>query len=174
MHHSVGKSIGVREDAIGFRGVVHVFLNAEIVDAEIEMQSGGHADGAHIGGAVTAGADQVNLGKAGNFSQMGNSTGVHDGGADVIDELLLNELLAVVDGVENFADGERRGGVAANQAKAFLQLGGDGIFEPEEMVGFELFAEAGGFDGREAVMRVMEQMEVGAKFLAQAFEKAWN
>src|ERR1700730_14257075 len=110
IHHSVGKGVGVREDAIGFGGVVHVFLNAEIVDAEIEMQSGGHADGTHVGGGVPAGADLVHLGEAGNFSEMGNSAGVHYGGADVIDELLLNELLAIVDGVEDFADGKRRGG----------------------------------------------------------------
>src|SRR4029077_5568985 len=121
---------------------------------------------------MTTGANLIQLGEAGDFSQVGNSACVHDGGADVIDELFLDELLAIEDGVENFADGERRGGVAANQAKTLLQLGGGGIFEPEEMVRLELFAEAGGFDGREAVMRVMEQVEVGTKFLAQAFEQA--
>ena len=140
VHHSVGEGVGVGEDAIGFGGVVHVFLNAEIVNAEIEMQSGGHADGAHVSRAVTAGADLVYFGEAGNFSQMGNSAGVYDGGADVIDELLLNELLTIKNRVENFANGERRGSVPANQTKTFLQLGGDGIFEPEEMVRLELFA----------------------------------
>src|SRR5258707_5492257 len=108
------------------------------------MQSGGHAYGAHIGGAVTTGADLVQLGKAGDFSQMGNSCGVHHGGADVIDQLLLNELLAIEDGVEDFTDGERRGGVAANQAKTFLQLGGDGVFGPEEMVKVGVFSAGGG------------------------------
>src|SRR5467141_1322112 len=171
MHHSVGKGIGMREDAIGFGGVVHVFLDAEIVDAEIEMEGGGHADRAHIGGAVTAGADLVQLGEAGDFSQMGNSAGVHDRGADVVDELLLNELLAIEDGVEDFADSERRGGVAANQAKTFLQLGGSGIFEPEEMIGLEFFAEAGGFDGRKAMMYIVEQGKLRAEFFAQAFEQ---
>src|SRR5258708_23684978 len=61
VHHSVGEGVGMRKDAIGFGGVVQVFLNAEIVDADIEMQSGGHADGTHIGGAVTAGADLIHL-----------------------------------------------------------------------------------------------------------------
>src|SRR5229473_3761656 len=40
------------------------------------------------------------------------------------------------------------------------------------MVRLELFAEAGGFDRRKAVMRVVEQVEVGAEFLAQTFEQA--
>src|SRR5882724_7542247 len=97
VHHSVGESVGVGKDAIGFVSVAHVFLDAEIVDAEIEVESGGHADRAHIGGAVTAGADVVEVGEAGDFSQMGNSAGVHDGGADVIDQLFLDELLAIVD-----------------------------------------------------------------------------
>jgi len=126
MHHSVGKTVGVRKHAVRFRGVAHVFLNAEIGDAEIEMQSGGSADGAHVRGAVAAGADLIDFCKAGNFSEMGNSASVHDGGADVVDQLLLDELLAIVNGIENLADGERRSGMAANQAKAFLQLGGVG------------------------------------------------
>src|SRR5229473_3103480 len=82
VHHPVGKSVGVRKDAIGFVGVAHVFLNAEIVDAEIEMKGGGHADGTHVGGAVTASADVVKISEAGDFSQMRNSAGVHDCGAD--------------------------------------------------------------------------------------------
>src|SRR5882762_11004413 len=105
VHHAVGESVGVGEDAIGFISVAHVFLNAEIVDAEIEVESGGHADGAHIGGAVTAGADVIEVSEAGDFSQMGNSAGVDDRDADVIDQLFLDELLAIVDGVEDFADG---------------------------------------------------------------------
>src|SRR6267142_5501092 len=103
---------------------------------------------------------------------MGNSAGVDNGSADVVDHLFLNELLAIVDGVEDFADGERRGGVSADQAKTFLQLGGSGIFEPEEVIGLEFFAEAGGFDGRKAMMYIVEQGKLGAKFLAQAFEQA--
>src|ERR1700730_10078212 len=154
MPHSVRESIGVREHAIGFSCVAHVFLNAEIGDAEIEMQGGGSADRAHVRGAVTAGADLVDLCEAGNFSEMGNSAGVHDSVANVVDQLFLNELLAIVDRIETFADGKRRGGVAANQAKAFLQLGGGGIFEPKKMIGLEFLAETCGFDGRKAVMRV--------------------
>src|SRR5882672_9179164 len=172
VHHSVGEGVGVGEDAIGFIGVAHVFLNAKIVDAEIEVERGGHADGAHIGGAVTAGADVVEVGEAGDFSQLGNSAGVHDGGAAVIDPLFLDELLAIVDGIEDFTDGEGRGGVAADQAKTFLQLGGRGIFEPEEMIGLEFFAEAGGFDGRKAMVHIVEQGKLRAEFLAQAFEQA--
>src|SRR5258708_40332004 len=81
-------------------------------------------------------------------------------------------MLAIVDGVEDFADGERRGGVGENEAKTFLQLGRRGIFEPEEMIWLERFTEAGGFDGREAVMRIVEEVKVGAEFPAQAFEQA--
>jgi len=37
-----------------------------------------------------------------------------------------------------------------------LQLGGSGIFEPEEMIGLKLFAQAGGFDGRKAMVHIVE------------------
>jgi len=40
------------------------------------------------------------------------------------------------------------------------------------MIGLELFAKAAGFDGRETVVRIVEEMQVRAEFLAQALEKA--
>src|ERR1700676_1399324 len=165
MHHSVGERVGVREYAIGFGGVVHVFLNAEIGNAEIEMQSGGHAHGAHIRSAVASGTDVIYVGEAGDFSEMRNSAGVPDSRADIVDQLFVNELLAIVDGVENLADGERCGGVSPYQAKTFLQLGGRGIFEPKQVIRLELFAEAAGFDRCKPVMRVVKKMQVGAKLL---------
>src|ERR1700722_794060 len=39
------------------------------------------------------------------------------------------------------------------------------------MIRLKLFAEAASFDGREAMMRVVEEMQVGAEFLTQALEK---
>src|SRR5207249_7650811 len=53
--------------------------------------------------------------------QLRNSAGMDDCGPDVINQLLLDELLAIEDRVEHFAHRERRGGVATNQAKTFLQ-----------------------------------------------------
>src|SRR5260370_16273468 len=40
------------------------------------------------------------------------------------------------------------------------------------MVRLELLSETGGLDGREAVMCIVEEVEVGAEFFAQAFEQA--
>ena len=40
-------------------------------------------------------------------SQMGDPTGVHDGGSDVVDELLGDELLDVPDRVQDLAGGDR-------------------------------------------------------------------
>src|SRR5207244_11478473 len=61
-------------------------------------------------------------------------TAMHDRRANVIDQLLANQLLAIKDGVEDFADRKRRYRMLANQAKALLHLCRHGIFEPEEMV----------------------------------------
>jgi hypothetical protein len=105
---------------------------------------------------VAPGADLIDFGEAGNFSEVRNSTGVHDRSANVVDQLFLDELLAIVDGIENLADGERRSGMAANQAKTFLQLGGRGVFEPEQMIRFKLFAKAAGFYRRETMVRIVE------------------
>ena len=39
------------------------------------------------------------------------------------------------------------------------------------MRGFEVFAEAGGLNGCEAVVNVVEEMQIGPEFLSQASEK---
>jgi len=82
-----------------------------------------------------AGADLVQLGKAGDFLQMRDASGVDHGGSDEINQLLLNQLLAIENRVENFADGERSGGVLTYEPETFLQFRGRRILEPEEMGG---------------------------------------
>ena len=90
-----------------------------------------------------------------------------DGGhSNVVDQLFGDDGLGVPNRVEDFTESERRGGVLADDAKAFLKLCGDGIFEPEEVIGLEALAEAGCFDRRQAVMRVVQEMNVIAKLEA--------
>src|SRR6266404_3278542 len=103
--------------------------------------------------------------------KVSDPAGVYDSCADVIDQLLLNELLTVVNGVENFADCERRCGVLANQAKAFLHFPRGGILEPEEMIRFQVFTQPRRFNRREPMVSVMEQVDVGAEFLAKFFKE---
>ena len=59
------EAIGVREDAVRFRAVDHVLLDAEVVDAQIEMQRRGHAHRREVRGAVTTGAHMEELGQVG-------------------------------------------------------------------------------------------------------------
>ena len=61
---------------------------------------------------------------------------------DIVDELFLDELLAIVNRIEHFTDGQRRSGVLPNQAKAFLQFRGSWILQPEQMKRLPLFARA--------------------------------
>ena len=67
MHEAGFEFVGMGEDGIGIGAVGHVFLNAKIVDAEIEVKSCGHADGTEIGGSMRAGADLIEFGKVGDF-----------------------------------------------------------------------------------------------------------
>jgi hypothetical protein len=55
------------EDRVGLRGVPHVFLNAEIVHAQIKVQRRSHTHRAQVCSAVRAGADMVDFREAGNF-----------------------------------------------------------------------------------------------------------
>jgi len=81
--------------------VSHVLLDAEVGDGDVEVQRGGEADGREIVGTVGAAADVVEIGELEDAPEVGDPTGVDDVGADEVDELLGDELLAVPDGVED-------------------------------------------------------------------------
>ena len=120
MHEAVLEEIGVGKDLVGLRRVRNVFLDSEVVDAEIEMKGSAHADWAEVGRAMTAGAHLVKLREVSNLSQVRDAASVNNGGSDVVDQLLLYELLAIEDRVEYFADRNWSCGVLANNSEAFL------------------------------------------------------
>src|SRR6185295_14510639 len=75
---------------------------------------------------------------------------VHDGRADVVDELRFDEVLAIPDGIEHLAYCKRRHGVAADDLERLLILRGCRVLEPEEPIRLERTPETRGFDRREA------------------------
>lgn len=128
MHVAVFERIGMGEDGVRFGSVPHIFLNPEIMHAEIEVERGSHADWAQICGAMGTRSHVIYVGEIRNSPQVRDSARVHDGGADIVDQLFLDQLLAIVDAVEHFTDRERRGGVLADDPEALLQFGRRRIF----------------------------------------------
>src|SRR3954468_14206231 len=102
---------------------------------------------------------------------MGDAAGMDYGGADIVDQLLLDQLLAVPDRIEDLADRERRRRMLSDQAEIGLILGRSRIFQPERLVGLEILAEPPGFDRRQPMMHVVEQVDVPAKRLARLLEQ---
>ena len=96
---------------------------------------------------------------------------MHHGGPDVINELFLDELLAIINGIEDFTDGQRCRGVLPDEAEAFLHLRRNRIFEPEQMKRFEALPQARRFNRRKAMMRIVQQVKIRAEFLAQPFKQ---
>ena len=164
----------MRKDAVRLLGVRHQLLDAEVVDGEVEVQRGRHAHRAEVGGAVAAGAHVMQLAEGGDLAQVGHPARVDHRAADVVDELFLDELLAVPDAVEDLAHREGRGGVRADRPESLLQLGRDGVFHPEEAIRLEGLAEPGGLDRREPVVDVVEQVGLGAQLRAQSREEPGN
>src|SRR5262249_20277519 len=135
-------------------------------NGQVQVQRRGHAHGREVGGAVAARAHAVELGQVQDAAQVGDPAGVHDAHADEVDELLGDELLAVPDRVEDLADRQRRGGVLAHEAQVGLELGGDRVLEPEELVGLERLAQLRGFDRGEPVVHVVQEAQVGPEGVA--------
>jgi hypothetical protein len=123
---------------------------------------------------MRARSHRIHLRQTGTFFQLRDAAGVHDRGTNIVDELFLNELLAIVNRIKHFSDGQRRCGVLPNQAKAFLQFRGSWILQPEQMKRLQLFARARCLDGSQPVMRVVQQMPLGPKLLAQPRKKSQN
>src|SRR6185503_16892755 len=91
--------------------------------------------------------------------------------SEVVDELFRDECRYIVNTVEHLADGDRRRRMPPHQAKSLLELGADGIFEPEEAIRLEILREPRGFDRRAAVMNVVEQVHVVAVRFADGLEE---
>src|ERR1041385_5841809 len=74
----------------------------------------GHAYWTQVGRTVRTSSHLIKFRQIGDSSQVRNATSVHNSGADVVDQLFLDELLAILDDVEYFADSKRCSRVAAN------------------------------------------------------------
>ena len=64
------------EDLVGRVAVAHVLLDAEVRDADVDVQRGGHGDRREVGGAVGAGADVVQVRQVEDAAQVGDAAGV--------------------------------------------------------------------------------------------------
>ena len=91
----------VGEDRVGFLGVAHVFLDAEVRNPGIEMQRAAHGDGREVRRAMAASADLVHAGKVGQSAQMGQATRSDHSRTDIVDQLVLDQVLGVPHGVED-------------------------------------------------------------------------
>ena len=94
-----------------------------------------------------------------------------DSGADVVDQLFFNQLLAIPDAVEDFTDGNGRHGVLANQAEARLVLCRGRIFHPEQAILFDAFTKASRFNGRQPMMHVVKEMFTETELAAHCVEQ---
>ena len=96
---------------------------------------------------------------------------MNHGRADEIDELLLDELLAIVNCVENFPDSERRSGMPANQPKTLLQFRRCWILKPERPVRLNVFTQPRGFNRSQPVVGIVQNVNLRTELLPQSCEK---
>src|SRR5947209_5764604 len=94
MHPAILERVAVRKNVVGLSGVPHILLDTEVMHAEIEVERGGHAYGTQVRCAVAAGAHLIEFRQTGDLAQVGDSSGMDDRCPDVVNELLLDQLLA--------------------------------------------------------------------------------
>ena len=62
---------------------------------------------------------------------MRNASRVNYRCPDIVNQLFLNQLLAIVDAVKYFTHGQRSSGVLPDEPETLLQLGRNWIFQPK-------------------------------------------
>src|SRR5690606_27941567 len=120
---------------------------------------------------MKAGAHLMERSKVRQATHVRDAAGMHDRGADVVNELPLDQLLAIPNGVEHLAHRERRDRVTSNHFERLLIVGRRCIFEPEEPEWLEIAGEARSFDWRHAVMAVVQKLDLRAMCGSQLVEK---
>jgi hypothetical protein len=112
----------------------------------------------------------MQLGERRDLPQMAEPAGMRHRRPDVVDQMFLDQHVAVEDGVEHLADRDRRGRVMADDAERLLQLRRHRILHPEQPVGLERLAERTGLDRCQPVVHVMQEVQVVAELTAQPVE----
>src|SRR5690606_7710463 len=95
-------------------------------------------------------------------AHMSDTARMDDRGADVIDQLAFDQLLAIPDGVEHLADRKRRDRVAPNHFECELIVGGRCILQPKESIWLEIAPQTCRFYRRHAVVTVVKQLDFRA------------
>src|SRR5579871_1804248 len=115
----------------------------------------------------------IEVGEACDASQMCDAAGMHHGHTDVVDQLFFDQVLRVPNRVEHLADGKRRRGMRSDEAKGFGILRRHRILEPEKTIWLEILAESRRFDRSQAVMHVVQQMDIRTELCSRRLEQLW-
>jgi hypothetical protein len=130
-----------------------------------------HAHGRQVGGASGTRSHAVQRREVRDAPHVRDAAAVHDGRADVVDELVLDQVLAVPDRIEHFADGEWRHVCLRTSSKDLLVFRGGRVFHPEQAIRLERATKRAASSGVQPVMHVVQQLDLGSVILAQALEK---
>ena len=102
---------------------------------------------------------------------MRDAARMHHGGADVIDQLILDQVPAVPDRIEHFSDRDGCHGMLPDQPECVLVFRRCRVFHPEQPIRLQTSSEARGFDRRQAMMDVVQQVYVESDLLSQPREQ---
>ena len=137
MKIAIFEIVSVGKDLVRFFRVRHVFLDSEVWNGEIEVERRSHGHRRKIGGAVAAGLDVIHIREGCDLFERRDPTAMNHADTEIINELFGDQSVGVPNSVEDLADRQRRGRVLADDAEACLKLGGNRVFEPEEVKGLE-------------------------------------
>ena len=138
------------------------------------MQAGGETDRRNVRRSMHARFDLVHRRIIEYSPQCGDATGMRYGGPYIVDELFGYQRLIIPDRIENLTDRQRRRRMLSNQSERFLILGRSDVFQPEQIVGFEIFSQFRRLNGGHSVVAIVQKRDFFAEFIPDCFENSWN
>ncbi len=153
------------------RSVAHVFLDAEVRVPSVEVQRRAHPHRRQVRRTVEAGAHLMQRGQ----SAMRRTWVMPPACTTVVRmksiSCSFDQLLAVPDGVEHFPDRERRDRVAADQSKPSWFSAGVASSSQKSLYGSRSRASRAASIGHQAVMHVVQQLDLAAWSRTQPLEE---
>ncbi|MPM99745.1 hypothetical protein SDC9_146939 [bioreactor metagenome] len=134
------------------------------------MNRRSHGQRRDIGWAVRSTLHLVEIRQVEDASHMRDTPRMHDTGADIVDLLPDDQVLAVPYRVEDFADRQWRRRVLTHQVECLLVLGRGDVLQPEQPQRLQFLAQPRGFDRRQPVMSIVQQRQLGPDMVADLGE----
>src|SRR5262245_34658506 len=122
---------------------------------------------------MPCGQDAVGFAQRGDLAAGRDATDMRQIMADVIDQVLGDQLLALPQARISLAHSNWRAGLMADEAKRVEIFRRQRVLEIEELVGLKILCQLQGLAGRDPLVHVVQKLHAVPELFAKMLEQSW-